>query len=57
MALILLIVIFVLLVGATPAWPYSRNWGYRPVSVLGVLLVILILLMLFTNIFPPLLPR
>lgn len=27
MGLILLIVLIILLLGAVPAWPYSRNWG------------------------------
>jgi hypothetical protein len=47
MGLILLIVLIVLLVGATPRWPHSRNWGYGPSGGLGlVLLIILILLLL-----------
>lgn len=46
MGLILLIVLIVLLVGATPAWPYSREWGYYPSGGLGLLLIILLVLML-----------
>lgn len=42
---ILLIVLILLLIGALPAWPYSRGWGYYPSGGAGlVLLVILILL-------------
>jgi hypothetical protein len=48
--LILLIVLIVLLVGAAPAWPYSRGWGYRPSGVLGLLLIILIILLLMGRI-------
>lgn len=44
---ILLIVLVLLLVGAFPAWPYSRDWGYYPSGGLGVVLVILVLLLLF----------
>ena len=44
---ILLIVLVLLLAGAVPSWPYSRSWGYRPVSIVGVLLFILLLLLVF----------
>ena len=43
---ILLIVLVILLLGAIPAWPYSRSWGYRPFGGLGILLVIVIVLFL-----------
>ena len=47
MGLILLIIVIVLLVGATPTWPHSRDWGYRPSGGLGlVLLIVLVLLLL-----------
>jgi hypothetical protein len=45
LGLILTIVLIVLLLGALPTWPHSRNWGYYPSSGLGVVLLILILLM------------
>lgn len=45
--LILVIILVLLLVGAAPSWPYSRNWGYYPSGGLGlVLLIVLILLLL-----------
>jgi len=44
--LILLIVLIVLLIGATPAWPYSRSWGYYPTGALGTILVIFLVLLL-----------
>ena len=43
---ILLVVLILLLIGALPAWPYSRGWGYRPSGLLGLLLVILLILVL-----------
>jgi hypothetical protein len=46
MNLILLIVLIVLLLGAAPTWPYSRNWGYYPSGGLGLVVVILLILML-----------
>jgi hypothetical protein len=44
--LILLVVIVLLVIGALPAWPYSRSWGYFPSGGLGLLLVVLLLLFL-----------
>ncbi len=46
MGLILLILLIVLLLGAAPAWPYSRRWGYGPSGIVGLLLVVLIVLLL-----------
>ena len=46
MGLILLIIVIILLLGAVPSWPYSRNWGYGPSGVLGLVLVILLVLIL-----------
>ena len=47
---LLLIVLILLLIGALPAWPYSRGWGYAPVGAGGVLLIILIVLILMGRI-------
>lgn len=46
LGLILLIIVILLLVGAVPAWPHSRGWGYGPSGGLGLVLVILIILFL-----------
>ncbi len=46
MMTILLIVLVLLLVGAVPAWPYSRKWGVYPSGGLGLILLIVIVLML-----------
>ena len=46
MGLILLILVILLLVGAFPSWPHSRNWGYYPSSGLALVLVILLILLL-----------
>ena len=43
---ILLIVIIVFLLGALPAWPHSRSWGYFPSGGFSLLLLILVVLML-----------
>ncbi|MBN8994625.1 MAG: DUF3309 domain-containing protein [Rhizobiales bacterium] len=46
MSTILLIILILLLIGAVPSWPYSRNWGYGPSGILGVIVVILLILVL-----------
>ena len=47
MGIILLVILIVLLIGAVPSWPYSRNWGYWPSGGIGtILLIVLILLLL-----------
>jgi hypothetical protein len=43
---ILLIILFLLVVGGLPAWPYSRGWGYYPSGGLGLVLVIVLVLVL-----------
>lgn len=42
---LLLVLLILLLVGSTPAWPYSRGWGYYPSGTIGIILIILILMM------------
>ena len=46
MGLILLIIIIILLVGAFPTWPHSREWGYAPSGILGTILIIVLILFL-----------
>jgi hypothetical protein len=46
MSLLLIIVLIILLIGAFPAWPYGRSWGYRPVGGLGIIVIIVIVLLL-----------
>jgi hypothetical protein len=47
MGLIFLVILVVLLLGAAPAWPHSRTWGYAPSGVVGLLLLVLLLLLIF----------
>jgi|TARA_R110000868_G_scaffold159736_3_gene388799 hypothetical protein len=47
---ILLIVLVLLLIGAIPAWPHSRSWGYGPTGGLGVVVVVLLVLLLMGRI-------
>ena len=50
MSTILLVILILLLIGAVPAWPYSRGWGYGPSGLLGVVLIVLIVLLLMGRI-------
>ena len=45
---LLLIILILVLVGALPTWPYSREWGYYPSGGLGLVLII-VLILLFTG--------
>jgi len=47
---ILLVVLILMLIGALPAWPHSRSWGYLPSGGLGLVLAILIVLLLLGRI-------
>jgi len=46
MSLILIIILVLVLLGAVPAWPHSRNWGYGPSGILGLILVVILVLFL-----------
>jgi len=46
MITILIIILILLLIGAFPAWPHSRRWGYRPSGGLGLILLIVLILYL-----------
>ena len=43
---VLLIVLILFLVGAFPAWPHSKSWGYGPSGISGLLVLVLIILLL-----------
>ena len=47
---ILLIVLSLMLIGATPSWPHSQSWGYSPMGGLGLVVVILVILLLLGRI-------
>jgi hypothetical protein len=46
MSTILLVIVILLLIGAFPRWPHSKNWGYGPSGGAGLVLLILIILLL-----------
>ena len=43
---LLLIILVIVLVGALPTWPHSKNWGYFPSGLLGLVVLILLILVL-----------
>jgi hypothetical protein len=49
-ATVLLVIVILMLVGALPAWPHSRKWGYYPTGGLTLVAVILLILILLGKI-------
>jgi hypothetical protein len=47
---ILVVLLVLMLIGALPTWPHSRNWGYGPTGGLGLVLTILVVLLLLGRI-------
>ena len=50
MGTILIVILVLILVGALPTWPHSKNWGYYPSGGIGLILLILIFLLLMGRI-------
>ena len=50
MGTILLVLLILMLLGALPTWPHSKNWGYYPSGGLGLVVVILLVLLLLGRI-------
>ena len=46
MVTILIVLAVLMLLGAVPAWPHSRNWGYGPSGGLGLVVLIVLILLL-----------
>lgn len=47
---VLIVLLILLLIGALPTWPHSKDWGYGPSSGTGIILIILVVLLLTGNI-------
>jgi len=45
LAILLISVLGFGLLGAIPAWGYSRSWGYIPSSLLGILMMAVLLIL------------
>ena len=50
MITILVVILLLVALGALPAWPYSRSWGYYPSSGLGLVVLVLVILLLLGRI-------
>ena len=50
LGLIITVLLVLLLLGALPTWPHSRNWGYYPSGGLGLVVLILVILLVMGRI-------
>jgi hypothetical protein len=46
----LIVIMILVLIGAIPTWPHSKNWGYYPTGGVGLVLVIVVVLLLLGRI-------
>lgn len=44
--LVVIIILFFIMFGSIPTWPYSTNWGYGPSGGIGLLILIIICILL-----------
>lgn len=44
---LLLVILVLMIIGAWPAWPHSRNWGYYPSGAAGLVAALIIILVFF----------
>ena len=47
---ILIIILILILLGVIPSWGHSRDWGYGPSGIVGLILSILLILLLLGKI-------
>ncbi len=47
---LLVVLLVLMLLGAFPSWPHSKNWGYYPSGGLGLVLIIVVVLLLMGRI-------
>lgn len=43
---VLVVLLILILVGALPRWPYSKDWGNGPAGVISLVLVVLLIVVL-----------
>jgi hypothetical protein len=43
---VLLVIVVLALLGALPTWRHSRDWGYAPSGIIGVVLVVVAVMFL-----------
>jgi len=46
MITILIVLAVLVMLGAIPAWPHSRGWGYGPSGGVGLIVLVLLILLL-----------
>ena len=49
MITILIVLAVLMLLGAIPVWPHSRNWGYGPSGGLGLIVFYLCIVLFFNH--------
>jgi len=47
---ILIVILILMVLGAVPRWPHSRDWGYYPSGGLGLVALIVVILLLLGRI-------
>lgn len=47
---ILIVILVLVLLGALPRWPHSRDWGYAPTGGVGLILLIVVILLVLGRI-------
>ena len=50
MTTIIIVILVLVLLGALPTWGHSRNWGYGPSGILGLVAIVVIVLLLMGRI-------
>ena len=46
LGIILIVILVLALLGVSPVWAHSRNWGYAPTCGIGLILLIVMILLL-----------
>ncbi len=47
---LLIVLLILMLLGAIPRWPHSRDWGYYPSGGLGLVLLVLVILVMLDKV-------
>ncbi len=47
---VLIVILILMVLGAVPRWPHSRDWGYYPSGGLALILLVVIILLLLGRI-------
>ena len=47
---LLIVVLVLMLIGALPTWPHSKQWGYYPSGGMGLVVLVLVIMLLMGRI-------